>query len=175
MAVLTLAAAGLVFGPPVEAAQASAVTIEARVGGNKIELWLVDISEPIGALEFTIAGLSPLDGDCEVTGGFGACSDQQGDLLVVAVNPTGFTAAAELANAKVDETIDIAGVAINVVQAADVAGQPIEADTSVILNPDSSSSIPPTIWIALPLIVVAAALLGRRAMAAGNKTPQDDG
>lgn len=178
---LTLAALGVVASSaPVGAAQSQAtqsqaVTIEARISGKKIELWLIDIGEPIGALEFTISGLSPLDGDCEVTGGFGACNDQQGDLLVVAINPTGFDEITELANAKVESTIDVAAVAINIVQATDVAGQPVAAGTSITSTPSSGGSVPTAVWIAVPLIAVVAAFVGWRIKTSGNKTPQADG
>lgn len=142
--------------------QSPAATIEARVSGNRIEFWIVAIAEPIGALEFTIAGLPEFDGECEVTSGFGACSDGQGDVVVVAVNPTGFTDDTQLAKAKVDATIDDALVAINVVQATDVAGQSVSTGTNLIVSEASERSVPAALFIAVPLLAIAALIAGWR-------------
>lgn len=154
------------FGSPASGAtvsfQSPAATIEARVSGDSIEFWIVAIAEPIGALEFTIDGLPELDGECEVTSGFGACGDGRGDLLVVAVNPTGFTADTQLAKAKVDATIDDALVAINVVQATDIAGQAVSTGTNLAVSEASQSSVPTALFIGVALLAIAVLIAGWR-------------
>lgn len=112
---------------PEAAGQEPAPTIDVQIG-DALTVSLADVSDiVVGALEVEIDGLPPLSGPCEPISGLGACSELEGTVMFVALNPTGWAEDTVLLDVELVRGIDPGLVEVRLGTIANVDGDRLDA------------------------------------------------
>jgi hypothetical protein len=149
---------------PSSAAQADSPSVQVEVTVEDLELriGLVGVTEAIGAIEVELRGVPSLGSPCELRSGFGACSETEGVLRVVALNPTGWSEDTTLLVATLSTTLrDEVSVEVPVLTDVDGVDLPVTAT-----GPEPPPAVDGGGWLVpTGIAVVAVGLVGGVAFA----------
>lgn len=172
VACMAMLAAGLIATPVASAqepAQEPEYTLEIQVDGTDVRVIITDVVTPVGALEVDIVGLPPLATECALTSGFGACSEADGVVRLVAVNAIGWGETAELMTATMATSADPSQMRLEIARGTDVNG--VDMPGAVLVTEGFPDAEAGSGWLnigAAAVVVLAVLGLGVTAVRRGS-------